>query len=1370
MVNRKTTVGDVGLASGLGAAMSVLLSILLTTTPASALNPNTPVRQYLIDSWVESAGLPQNNIKDIIQARDGYLWIATKSGLARFDGVRFVTYDDRTPGQLEEGEVWSVVEGDDGALWIGTYGGGVSRLKNGEFSTYRVGKTGLTSDFVTTMVKADDGGLWIGTEAGLCLLDARGFRCYGTEDGLPSDDVRSLHVDNSHNLWVGTGEGLARFEHGGFVNYAERFPGRLDRRVLAITGDLASEIWIGTETNRLFRLQGGVLTHFGAREGLPHQIVNCLLIDGHGTLWIGAGDGLYRARDGRFEPYFTEAAPRSTSGLPELAALRSVQVLCVDREDSLWIGTTFDGLARLRDGVFQHIRRSEGLPHDNTRSICEDGSGSLWIATELGAVRFSGREISVFDESAGLANSSVMTVVPAPDGSVWIGTTEGLNRFDQGRIESLTFEGRLRTAIQAVLPDETGGLWIGTLSDGLYYLHDGSLVHIGEKEGLTARKIRALAKDSRGRIWVGSKDGGLSRYEGGRFIDVRLWDRMRPSSVHTIFVDADDALWVSTRHGLQRIKDGQVATLTTENGLASNFVYEFVDDGRGNLWMTHGRGIMRAAIRDLNAVADGRAATVPVTVFRSEHGLQTTYMVIARQNGAYRSRDGRLWFASGRGVAIADPTDIPVNRLEPPTWVEEITVDDQPYGLPSDARFKPGRGQVEIRYTGLSFLAPERVRFQHKLEGFDTRWIDAGTRRVAYYTNLPPGKYRFRVKACNKDDVWNETGASYAFSLLPHWYQRPVARAAGVLAMALILLTGHRVRVRRLTRRELELERRVELRTGELQQEIEKHRVTEQKLVAEARDREQAQHGLRQLNDELGERVAQRTRELAVAYEDLSAEKERVTVTLRSIGEGVIATDLDGTVVLLNRVAEDLVGWSSTDAVGRQISAVFTVVDRWTRQPLPDPLLTVKQDERIVDYPDPVLLISRTGEARLIANTVAPIRDPQSRITGAVVVFRDITERIRIEEHLAKVEKLESLGALAAGIAHDFNNLLAGLVGYIDLARLKSTEGGVVRPRLAKALEVLNRARGLTGQLLTFARGSSPVTTPTNVGELVRDASELALAGSKVTSQVTIADDLWLCEVDASQISQVIDNLLINARQAMTEGGRIEVRAENVTIRDNPIVADGRYVRLTVHDQGKGIPRADRDRIFDPFFTTKSGGTGLGLAISHSIVEKHGGQIDFDSVEGAGTTFEIMLPATEDREVATTEVSEEARSVQGRVLVMDDEATIREIVVEVLSEFGLRVEAVADGPTAIDACRVACEAGEPYDLVILDLTIAGGIGGVETLERIRTIQPSIRALATSGYTSDRVMTEPQRHSFQASLAKPFLVDELHKVVTSLLAD
>ncbi|MCU0242062.1 MAG: ATP-binding protein, partial [Vicinamibacteria bacterium] len=572
-----------------------------------------------------------------------------------------------------------------------------------------------------------------------------------------------------------------------------------------------------------------------------------------------------------------------------------------------------------------------------------------------------------------------------------------------------------------------------------------------------------------------------------------------------------------------------------------------------------------------------------------------------------------------------------------------------------------------------------------------------------------------------------------------------------------------------LRERESELTRRVAERTQELQHEV--------------ADRTQAEEGFRHLADILDESVKERTAELEAAKASLerdiairqeteaalSAEKERLAVTLRSIGDGVIATDVERRVMLMNRVAESLTGWTQGEACGRPMSDVFRIVDRWTRQPLPDPLDHVLRVGTAIELTAQAMLLARDGQERLIADSAAPICDRDSHVTGAVLVFRDITERRRLEEHLAKAGKLESIGILAAGIAHDFNNLLMGVFGFVDLARTETPRDGSAWLRLTKAIEALDRARGLASQLLTFTASGLPVTAPTDIGLLLRHGVSFTLAGSKLVSALDVPSDLWWCDLDAAQISQVIENLLINARQAMPSGGCIEVQASNVLLDADPLLPDGRYVKFIIHDHGAGIRAEHRSRIFDPFFTTKPGGTGLGLATAHSIIKRHRGHIEFESVEGEGTSFSVYLPVASQGTLHRAEVVDTPVHLHGRVLVMDDEQVVRDVLSESLQVFGLDVVAVANGAAAVAAFQAALTAGAPFDLVILDLTIAGGMGGVETLAQLRELQPSVRAIASSGYSIDPVIADPTRFGFRGVLTKPYTIIQLRRTVAAFLS-
>jgi PAS domain S-box-containing protein len=595
------------------------------------------------------------------------------------------------------------------------------------------------------------------------------------------------------------------------------------------------------------------------------------------------------------------------------------------------------------------------------------------------------------------------------------------------------------------------------------------------------------------------------------------------------------------------------------------------------------------------------------------------------------------------------------------------------------------------------------------------------------------------VRASNNDGVWNEEGVSLRIHVTPRWYERPIVPLVALALVAVAGVARYRWRVRALREREKELSRRVDERTSEL------HR----------------------LNEDLENRVRIRTAELA-------AEKERLAVTLRSIGDGVIATDVEGRIVLMNRIAETLTGWSLAEAEGEPLTRVLDVIDQTSRKPPPDPVAAIVSGREWA-LPTRSLLRRRDGTDALIADSVAAIRDSGSRIVGVVLVFRDVTESRKVEEQLQNAQKLEGLGVLAGGIAHDFNNLLMGIFGYLSMAERHSDDPRRTREDLERAASVLERARGLTRQLLTFSQEKPPDIVPLALDGLLRNAVQFALSGSNVHCAPDIDADLWPCRGDEQQIGQVVDNLLLNARQAMPRGGEIRLLADNVAVPDEvrlPLEA-GRYVRVRIQDSGPGIPPDLLPRIFEPFFTTKVTGSGLGLATAYSIVSQHGGYIDVSSQVGGGTTFSVYLPASGDSDIAGEAPPESGKTPAGqaaarRVLVLDDEDCVREIVRDAVQELGHEVEAVTAGDEAVEAYRAAREAGAPFDLVILDLTIPGGMGGVETLSRLRRLEPAVRAIASSGYSGDPAMIDPEAHGFAGRLAKPYTVLELEDVVTRVL--
>ena len=506
------------------------------------------------------------------------------------------------------------------------------------------------------------------------------------------------------------------------------------------------------------------------------------------------------------------------------------------------------------------------------------------------------------------------------------------------------------------------------------------------------------------------------------------------------------------------------------------------------------------------------------------------------------------------------------------------------------------------------------------------------------------------------------------------------------------------------------------------------------------------------------------------AEDALAAEKERLTVTLRSIGDGVIATDTDARVSIINKLAEDLTGWRQGDALGQPLPSVFSVVHQRTRQTYRNPVSQVLAAGEIVDLPDQSILVSRNGTERMIAASAAPIRDQDGKIIGSVLVFRDISDQQAIMEERVRASKLDSLGILAGGIAHDFNNILTAVIGNVSFARLFCQPGEKQFERLEEAEKAALRAKDLATQLLTFAKGGAPVRQTASLTELIRDSTSFALRGSNVRCEFQSAPDLWPVEVDQCQFSQVIQNLVINSVQAMPNGGVVRVSADNVTLDAESALRlqPGRFCRITVKDHGTGIKPEHLGKVFDPYFTTKEKGTGLGLATSYSIVKKHDGIITVDSTLGVGSEFHVYLPASEKQVKAAQPEPVAPVQGQGRILVMDDEEIIRELAQTALEFLGYQVDAVRDGEACIKAYIAARAEGKPYAALIMDLTIPGGMGGKEAIQRLLEIDPDVRAIVSSGYSHGPEMANHKQHGFCGMVSKPYKVEELAREITAIM--
>lgn len=741
--------------------------------------------------WQMEDGLPHNIVQAIAQTRDGYLWIGTREGLARFDGIHFQTIELLPERSLLS--ITALVEAKDGSLWIGTENAGLFRLSAGVIERCKTPNGAVDFD-VVEIRESGDGAIWI-SSSGEALRWLNGTM----ERRAKLRRVQQgMCVDTNGAVWT-VANALIRLDAKAATN---SFPqsvtlGFVSRCVYC---DPSGVFWIG-DGDDLIQLKDGVVTNFHKPEGQAGYV--SVIFRSHvGELWVGSYLGLRRFVDGKF---IKQAEP----GAPEYR----IYAIFEDREQNLWVGSE-EGLLRLTPKAFKTITKKDGLTGNTVASVCASRDGSVWINPwRFGLNHWVDGKITALSRADGLSSDIVMAMAEGWDGSLWVGTDNGgaLNRIQGGVITiygpKQGFIASPTTATTALYEDQRGILWIG--SRELLQRWDGTnFSSFTTDNGISHKKINAICGGANDSVWIGT-DGGLTRYSRGRFENLGKTDVRLRSLILSLYEDADNILWIGTKgHGLLRWKDGIVNEFTSSQGLYSDAIYSILEDNHANLWLNSSRGIFRVEKKRIEAVLRGQESTInSISYGKSEGVLSSGQYRDVTQPSACKDTAGRLWFRTTQGVAVVNPEEINANGLPPPVVLQEIIADKISVGAASLAlqtaeqvTIRPGRGELEIRYAALSFRAPEKCQYRYKLEGLDLNWVDAGTRRAAFYNNLKPGKYRFQVTACNNDGVWNETGNSVLLTLQPHFWQ--TQWFVGALILASVGGVGGTVRY--ITRRRLQ--------------------------------------------------------------------------------------------------------------------------------------------------------------------------------------------------------------------------------------------------------------------------------------------------------------------------------------------------------------------------------------------------------------------------------------------------------------------------------------------------------------------------------------------------------------------------------------
>lgn len=768
------------------------------------------ITQFVQEIWQAKEGLPQNSVQAIAQTADGYVWLGTQDGLARFDGVRFTVWNKENTPQIKHNNIRALRESKNGCLWVGT-DSGLCCYKNRNWTSYGAAE-GISNEIVSSICEGSDGKIWIGTwGGGLNCLQNGEISVFNSEQGLSNDFVAAVHEDRAGNVWVGTyGGGLNCLKDGKFTVYSTS-EGLSHDRLRSILEDREGNLWIGTRGGGLNLFRDDRFTIYTTENGLSNDSVWSLFEDSKGVLWIGTyGGGLNRFENGHFTSFTT------AQGLSD----DFVWSIGEDREGGLWIGTGGGGLNRLHDGKFFAYTTRDGLVHDIAWSLFEDEQANLWVGTYGGGLSvLQNGEWTSFTTENGLPNNFVEAICGDHEGGVWVGTDGGgLSLCKNGEWLNLkTEQGLANNAVSALFADSGGALWIGTKGGGLNRLKNGIFTQYTTENGLSNNFVRAICEDSRGNLWVGTRGGGLNRFSGGAWQTFTTEDGLSHNVVFSLYIDAEDVLWICTGGGgLNRLKDGEFTAYTMRDGLFHDSPYKVLEDLRGNFWMSSSKGVFCVSRQELEEFARGERAEIASRFFGIEDGMKSSECNGGFQSAGVRLRNGYLCFPTIKGVVAVDPNDLKVNNLPPPVVIEKVIIDKREIDFRDGETVPPGEGNLEFQYAGLSFTSPNKVRFKYRLEGFDRDWIDAGARRAAFYTNIPPGDYCFRVEASNSDGVWNETGASVSFTLKPHFYQTKSFFSLCAVAAGGIALTAYKHRIRQIKSREEQLVELVEKRTVQL--------------------------------------------------------------------------------------------------------------------------------------------------------------------------------------------------------------------------------------------------------------------------------------------------------------------------------------------------------------------------------------------------------------------------------------------------------------------------------------------------------------------------------------------------------------------------
>ncbi|MGB8951476.1 MAG: two-component regulator propeller domain-containing protein [Candidatus Aminicenantales bacterium] len=1348
---------------------ALLLSLWLPIYPSEPLSVHeNPIQFYRLSI---QHGLSQSSVNCILQDRKGFIWIGTQDGLNRYDGYNFTIYksvpDD--PRSLGDNNILSICEDRAGRLWIGTYGGGLNEFDRAsqKFIQYRhdsANPDSLANDRVYSICESRSGGLWIGTYAGgVDRFDpaTQKFAHYRHDpenpNSLTNDRVNFLYEDISGMLWIGTFDGLDRYDPGTekFTHYRHdiRNPNSLsDNAIITIGEDRSGNIWIGTENgglNQWIRSQERFIHYLNDPNdpaSLSNNNIRSFHEDRTGLIWIGTRRGglnLFNLETQKFIRYRYD--PKNPTSLSD----DDIRSIYEDRTGIIWIGTLGGGLNRFDRSKKRFIHYTHD-PEDPqsligyaVRAISEDSLGNIWIGTFNGLDRFDSKTKKFIhfqhDPKApqGLSSNLVYCICEDKSGDLWIGTQGGgLNRFNPRTNRFIHYFHNPRDPsslsediVNAVFVDHFGELWVGTenglnrydrtLNRFILYRHDPD-----DPLSLSDNDVRVIYEDRSGAIWVGTRNGGLNQWNrsSGEFRryqhDSDNPRSLKDNRIFCIYEDHSGIIWIGTRGGgLNRFDpaSGFFTCFTEEHGLPNNVVYGILEDDDGNLWISTNNGL-----------ASFNPTTQRFKVYDTTDGLQSNEFNF----GAYcKSRSGEMLFGGINGFNIFHPAHIKDNPYIPPIVITGFQIFNKPVpiGEGQNGRTILRKSITEsaaitlshkdnvfsFEFAALHYTLPEKNEYAYKMEGFEKDWSYVGNRHFVTYTNLPPGKYVFKVKGSNTDGVWNEEGTSLKITITPPFTQTAWFKGFAVLAAFLLVFSVYQIRTRSIRRMNKQLEERVHKRTLELQKEI--------------KERKQAE-GI------------------------IQKEAAKLTAMISGMEEGVIFADSQETVLEVNNYFLRLLNKDRSEVIGMPL---------WNFHPFLEAsdLKEHIQNFKTEPHSSPVVM-ERPFRGLETIHRLQPVY-VNGHYEGFIFNLVDVTELVlaRKEAQAASRAKSEFL----ANMSHEIRTPMNGIFGMTELALgtdLTSEQREFMEAIKTSAEALMNVINDILDFSKIEAKRIELEPVPFNLRDTMHNIiSPLAIQADKKGLELAYDIPSELPDkviADPGRLRQVLTNLINNAIK-FTEKGEVVV-----SLKEEEKLTDRSLFHFIVRDTGVGIPKAKQKIIFDPFLqvdssiSRKYGGTGLGLSISSQLVELMGGNIWVESEPGRGSTFHFTIRMGIYQGPDDNFVPVKFKDIKGlQVLVVDDNATNRQILQKMLTNWHMKPTSVESGEKALTALENALNLGNPFPLVLLDANMPH-MDGFTLAQRIkedpRFSGTIIMMISSAGIRGDAALS--RKLGISAYLTKP----------------